>query len=310
MSVFAVNIKGGDDLKVVRNASAQMYFTYYAILPVWGYGDPSHRSKLFITGFCILLGMGQAVRSFNFPEPIFEDHCNHTARDWAVPDDQVPNNCWRKDNTSRISQQQPSNGQIHYLSSAGAGMGPPDCPNKVASWDATAPGPTSLNGNNRRPKLSWIDTGFNTVGPSRVTSQVEVPRMPSLPFDYRAWVSKFDSSSGFLWKCVHNGVPVRTAYSLEAEIMDTLKCWFNTRSDTINSSPKGFTVNHLARALIAQAMSIRHLEIDGNSLKRLGNLGTEWTSACNGTVMCCSYSLQDDGKESVNWTAAMTTLVN
>ena len=201
MSVFAVNIKGGDDLKVVRNASAQMYFTYYAILPVWGYGDPSHRSKLFITGFCRTLGMGQAVRSFNFPEPIFEDHCNHTARDWAVPDDQVPNNCWRKDNTSRISQQQPSNGQIHYLSSAGAGMGPPDCPNKVASWDATAPGPTSLNGNNRRPKLSWIDTGFNTVGPSRVTSQVEVPRMPSLPFDYRAWVSKFDSSSGFLWKC-------------------------------------------------------------------------------------------------------------
>ena len=309
ISDYALSVNEGEEIRQIQTTLEQHYFIFLRVLAVWDYGDPSHRKRLFNVGFMKTRGMDQAVKCFNFPEPFFGEHCNHTARDWAVPDDQVPVDCWRKDNTVRIQQQLPANGEIHYLASAGPGIGPPDNPNKITSWDATAPGPTTLNGNNRRPKLSWINTGHNPVGPSRVTTPVEVPRMASLPFDYRLWVQKFDSSVPFLWKCVHNGVPMHTAHMLEVEIKSTLQVWFNCRSDSIRPPVASFKPDHLS-LLIRKTMDVQHMDINTDSVNRLRDIGQQWSSVNSAAVQCSFHSLEDDDEEGTVCSTALAVLAN
>jgi site-specific DNA-cytosine methylase len=225
MSDNAVNINDGKEVLQIQDEASKLYFTRQQVLRVWEHGDGSNRSRLFFVGFLRTPGMQDAMLIFSFPQPTFDSVHGHCARDWAVPDNEVPDHCWRKNNTWRIQHELPEQGKIHYLARAGYGMGPSHNPNQVTSWDRVAPGTTTWNGNNRRPKLSWIDTGFNPVGPTRVTTAVENPRQQSLPYDYRGFVAQFDSSDRFLWLCCHNGIPLRTCNLVDSMQLDVVKLW-------------------------------------------------------------------------------------
>ena len=307
MSDHALTVNGGSEVRQIKQTLEEQYFIFRDVQSVWGYGDGSHRKRLFIVGFFRVRGMEEALQSFEFPKPLFGDDSNHTARDWAVLDAEVPRDCWRKDNSIRVQHNQPANGEIHYLASAGKGIGPPDNPNQLTSWDFTAPGPTTLNGNNRRPRLDWIDMGNNPIGPSRVTTPVEVPRMGSFPWDYRMWVSNFDSSNQFLWRCVHNGVPVCTAYYLELTIKNTLQRWFNCRSDSIGKTVKLIPE---VQQMIHQALNLQMMPPNNLKTHRLCNLATSWKSIFGDMIHGRSEDYEGDSSVSAQSVLVMEALSN
>ena len=235
MSDNALAINGGKEIQQIQDAASLQYFTRKEVLRVWEHGDGSNRSRLFFIGFLQTPGMQQAAETFCFPSPTFNTVNGHCARDWAVPDDEVPDHCWRKNNSWRVPHQLPEHGRIHYLAKAGQGMGPSHNPNQITSWDRVAPGTTTWNGNNRRPKLSWIDTGNNPVGPTRVTTPVENPRQQSLPYDYRLFISEFDASDRFLWLCCHNGIPLRTCNLVDSMQLSVIELWQKINSALVDT---------------------------------------------------------------------------
>ena len=229
MSDNALAINDGKEIQQIQDAASLQYFTRKEVLRVWEHGDGSNRSRLFFIGFLQTPGMQQAAETFCFPSPTFNTVNGHCARDWAVPDEEVPDHCWRKNNSWRVPHRLPEHGRIHYLAKAGQGMGPSHNPNQITSWDRVAPGTTTWNGNNRRPKLSWIDTGNNPVGPTRVTTPVENPRQQSLPYDYRLFISEFDASDRFLWLCCHNGIPLRTCNLVDSMQLSVIELWLSNQ---------------------------------------------------------------------------------
>ena len=292
MSDNAQQINGGKEVQQIQDEASLQYFTRKEVLRVWEHGDGSNRARFFFVGFLQTPGMQEAVTHFSFPAPTFNTDHSHCARDWAVPDDEVPANCWRKNNTWRIRHPIPQQGRIHYLAKAGSGMGPSHNPNQVTSWDRVAPGTTTWNGNNRRPKLSWQDTGYNPVGPTRITTPVENPRQQSLPYDYRQFVGQFDSSDRFLWLCCHNGIPLRTCNLVDTMQLNIVKLWLSNQlqsqqpareirlvdNDFINTCIRAqlsanFSNSHAAKAFSAAAKAYK-----------VNSKLTHWSSHMSGLV--------------------------
>lgn len=225
MADNATEVNDGKEVKFILSTLEPYYFLYTQKLMVYSYGDGSYRRRLIIIGFLRVLG--KAASEFSFPVAEFNTSLGHTARDIAMPDELIPTSYWREDNTARVPYVEPEFGKIHYLATAGKGMGDSEYPNKVTSWDGIMPTHTTWNGNNRRPRLDWVnsynDKGeLNPVGPTRVTHEIETIRAASLPYSYREFIAQWDDSPRFLWDCVNSGVPVRTAVAIDTQIRDTL----------------------------------------------------------------------------------------
>ena len=284
----ALKVNDGKEVQTILDQANLAYHTRLQVLHVCANGDGSNRSRLFVCGFRQVSGMLQAIKKFTFPLPTFNSITNNVqtqkycARDWAVPDDCVPSRCWRKDNTWRVPTGQ--SGIIH-LARSGYGMGPSHTPHLVSSWDGIAPGPTTFNGNNRRPKLTWPHLRNNRVGPTRVTTPVETPRMASLPHDYRKFIYSFDPSDRFLWLCVHNGIPLRTCYAVDSSILDVAKAWYSLTLDKI---PPGITARtNSDNDFIKRCMTNLFCEADRSSVEAFQALGI--------------WHQQYIGKDTVDW---------
>ena len=84
----AININHGEDVKSLLKELQTDYLTHHAIIPVWRYGDPTNRKRLFIVAFHRRLG--PQTQSFQFPKPTFDNHHYPTAANVSVPDNDVP----------------------------------------------------------------------------------------------------------------------------------------------------------------------------------------------------------------------------
>ena len=162
-------------------------------------------------------------------------------------------------------------------------MGPSHIPHLVSSWDGIAPGPTTWNGNNRRPKVSWVDRQNNNVGPTRVTTPVEVPRMASLPHDYRKFIQTFDQSDRFLWLCVHNGIPLRTCNAIDTSILDVVKAWHLLQIG--NNYPSKAIQIKSVNTFIENCMTRMFSEVDRGSAEAFNALGIWHQKHINGDTV-------------------------
>ena len=133
MSDHAVSVNDGAGVKLIMNTLNYQYYVQQKILKVCDYGDSSQRERLFIIGF--LKCLGRNASQFTFPKQLFNEVLFHSARDIALPDELIPNEYWRKDNTTLRyqSNSNPTPGQAHKLAFAGKGMGPSYNPNQVTS---------------------------------------------------------------------------------------------------------------------------------------------------------------------------------
>ena len=187
-----------------------------------------NRERWVLVGF--LKTMGVHAQGFEFPSPIFDESSSDfpKARDNAVPDECVPPIYWRKDNTKRVRNQvhtMPSAGELLCLARSGEGMGSSVYPHPVSSWDGISPGPTTLGGAIRFPKIDWKDKGFNSVGPTRLRVPVEVPRFMSMPKDTIEFYSQLTDSESFLKRNCNNGVPMRFCNALDKSIYENVARW-------------------------------------------------------------------------------------
>ena len=215
-------------LEFIRDNLSTEYAIHELKTQVWRYGDVNNRERWVLVGF--LNNMGVHAQEFKFPEQIFNESSVDfpIARDLAVPDECVPAIYWRRDNTSRTRSQvkaKPIPGELFNLAKAGPGMGSSVNPNAVSSWDGLAPGPTTLGGAIRFPKIDWYDIGDNPVGPTRLRVPVEVPRYMSMPRDTIAFYAKVSDSEAFLKRNCNNGVPLRFCNALDNAIHDNVAQW-------------------------------------------------------------------------------------
>ena len=215
-------------LEFIRTNLSTEYTIHELKTQVWRYGDVNNRERWVLVGF--LNNMGVHAQGFEFPEPIFDESSVDfpKARDCAVPDECVPAVYWRKDNTKRTRSQvetKPTAGELFNLAKAGIGMGSSVNPNAVSSWDGLAPGPTTLGGAIRSPKIDWRDSGKNPVGPTRLRVPVEVPRYMSMPRDTLMFYAMVSDSEAFLKRNCNNGVPLRFCNALDCAIHDNVARW-------------------------------------------------------------------------------------
>ena len=219
-------VNAGEEVNKFKQALQTRYVLHSITLECWDHGDNVHRSRWFCIGF--LIEMGQIARDFEHPdlEINVNDETPYCGRDIALPDENVPTKFWRKDDTQRIRQHhQISGGNIQRLARAADGMGPPDNPNLVTSWDGATPGPTALKGGVRRPKLNWRNYGSNPVGPTRTDTPTEMCRGMSAPSDVIEYYAKFSSELSFLYRNVGNAIAVMTCNAYDEAIMRTVKKW-------------------------------------------------------------------------------------
>ena len=215
-------------LEFIRNNLSTIYAIHELEAQVWRYGDVINRERWVLVGF--LKTMGVHAQGFEFPTPIFDESSVDfpKARDNAVPDECVPPIYWRKDNTKRTRNQvhsMPIAGELLGLARSGEGMGSSVYPHSVSSWDGISPGPTTLGGAIRFPKIDWKDRGFNSVGPTRLRVPVEVPRFMSMPKDTIEFYSQLTDSESFLKRNCNNGVPMRFCNALDKSIYENVARW-------------------------------------------------------------------------------------
>jgi site-specific DNA-cytosine methylase len=243
----AVNVNQGSDVQQVIDTLTTDYVIYKNIIPVWTYGDPSHRRRLFIVGFSRRLG--RLAHDWAFPTPTHTTQNCPTMRAIAQPDDEVPAQHWRYDNPTRLPWTEPTPGKLHKIAQTGEGMGFSTNPNGVYSWDCLANSQTIYNGGGRRPRLDWELRHDNPVGPTRVTTPVETVRIASLPSDYPTITQTHwkqgcmcktcqeqpnKTVTAFTRECINNGIPVRTSYQIDYSILQHVKA--ATRQPTANTA--------------------------------------------------------------------------
>ena len=214
----------------------EYYVVYHKIIKTWQYGDPTHRSRLFIVGF--LRELGQIAESFRFPAPTHNEQSCPTMRAIAVPDDEVPSEYWRYDDPTRLPWIKPSPGKMHKIAQSGTGMGHSSNPNGIYSWDCLGNSQTIYNGGGRRPRLDWQMLPDNPIGPTRLPVITETIRMASLPQSYLRFAEQHftsncqcatcsdgvsNSSTSFARECINNGIPKRACYAIDTAVMQVLQ---------------------------------------------------------------------------------------
>ena len=223
----APNVNDGKDVLTLKQRLSTKYTLHISDnTSSYDYGDNVHSERWI----CIAIhnDMGTYAQTYKFPEKIPLTQPPYCARDIADPDDEVPNELWRKDNTIRFrTRKEPKPGQIHALASAGSGMGPSNNPNLITSWEGATPRPTTYGGAIRHPKLNWIDHGNNSVGPSRLVTNNELVRSMSAPPDTIKFYAKFNNSTEFLKRNIGNAISCMLAAAIDTSVMKHVKAWLH-----------------------------------------------------------------------------------
>ena len=215
-----LNIEGGKAAHLLINELSTQYHVHHSTVPVWAYGDVSHRKRFIIVA--INKRLGAAGRTYQFPSAIYNQQYYPTAADVAVPDSEVPPGYILDGAPDEIFEwQQPAPGQIHRIGQYGDGAGNCDSPNPLHSWCGLANTQLTTNGGGRRVLLSWQPG--QQIKQTRLTVPVETIRMASLSQTYLQWLRQFSSSDCFLRLCVNNGVPMRTSTIIDQSVIQVLQ---------------------------------------------------------------------------------------
>ena len=218
----ADNVNNGEEVNQVIEQLSKLYTVYKSVVQTWVHGDQPHRSRLFIVGFH--KNMAHKSGAFIWPAGLdVSEQKKYTARDIALPDNCIPRHLWRRDNTTRIPSDPKHKYPVRKLAYSGEGMGPPNNPHSVTSWDSVSAGPTTLSGVIRRIKLCWIDRVNNPVGPTRLNHFTELGRMMSQPYDVSEWYSQFVSStsdnfSNVVSHNLGNGISTRMYFNIDTAV--------------------------------------------------------------------------------------------
>jgi site-specific DNA-cytosine methylase len=215
-----LNIEGGKAAHTLINELSTQYHVHHSTVPVWAYGDVSHRKRFIIVA--INKRLGAAGRSYQFPAAIYNQQYYPTAADVAVPDKEVPDGYILDGEPTEIfTWQQPEPGQIHRIGQYGEGAGNCDRPHPLHSWCGLPNTQLTTNGGGRRVMLSWQPG--QQINQTRLTVPVETVRMASLSQTYLQWLRQFSSSDCFLRLCVNNGVPMRTSTIIDQSVIQVLQ---------------------------------------------------------------------------------------
>ena len=216
----AININHGEDVKGLLKELQTDYLTHHAIIPVWRYGDPTNRKRLFIIAFHKRLG--PQTQSFQFPKPTFDDHHYPTAANISVPDNDVPRRFILEGGPIILyTCEKPKPGRIHHLGNYGPGAGDCNNPHPLQSWQGLANTQLTSNGGSRRVMLHWRPG--DRIQHTRLTTPIETTRLASLPSTYLDWIRSYDKRDATLQRLVNNGVPLRTSTIIDQAIIKMLE---------------------------------------------------------------------------------------
>jgi hypothetical protein len=125
MSDYAVEVNNGREVQDVVSQLSTIHHLYAAIIPVWQHGDISNRSRLFIVGTLEADTKADYMSDikFKFQEPTISAAEAGTYRMIAVPDAEVPEEYWLKDQSSRVPWKPSEGGKMHIIARRGYGMG-------------------------------------------------------------------------------------------------------------------------------------------------------------------------------------------
>ena len=217
---YALDVHSGLEVKSVCEDLSHMYHVQQQLIPVWKYGDPTARVRLFIIG--VRLDIKDLRGEYTFPNYTTQAGECLTLREIAQSDDEVPQEYWRTDEVGRYKWYPPSRCILHKIGQAAVGMGHARLPNAVYSWESLGNSQTTHNGGGRRPRYDWVMTEEGPIGDTRLMVPIETVRAASLMEDYMEWCSTFKQGDEFLRECVNNGVPCMTCYSIDKSIMEYL----------------------------------------------------------------------------------------
>ena len=220
MVANALQVNEGRDVDALLTNLQGEYHLHSDVLSVASYGDCSNRKRLFIIGFC-KEQVGEIGKQYQFPEPEFDASKFFTARDIAIPDWQVPEKYWLKEDIGPFHPlPRPRPLCIHKIGQIRPGMGPSWRPYAVQTHDGIYPTQTTHNGGGRRVPLSW--QYGDKISDTRITVPIEAAGIASLPDDYVEWARSFDDSDEFLFKAINMGIPLRTATAIDSSVHDLL----------------------------------------------------------------------------------------
>lgn len=211
MVANVLDIDGGKAVVELTEMLQGEYYLHPKVLRVAEYGDCSNRERLFIVGFSKT--MGEIGKTFRFPKAEYDNEKYYSAKDVAIPDEDVPEKFWIHDEPNSIPFMEPRPLCIHKIGQRGPGMGPSWRPNAVQTHDGVYPTQTTHNGGGTRVPMTW-EMGDPIKG-TRLTTPVETMRIASLPADYGEFVAEYDESDEFIFKCVNMGVPLRTGCAVD-----------------------------------------------------------------------------------------------
>ena len=227
MSDYAIEVNDGREVRDVISQLSTIYNLYASIIHVWQHGDISNRSRLFIVGTLKADTEADYMSDikFEFPEPTISAANAGTYRTIAVPDAEVPEQYWLKDQPRRVPWKPPEGGKMHIIARRGSGMGHSDKPNGVQSMDSLPNTQTTLNGGGTRPRLDWEMQPSNSIGDTRKCVPIEAVRISSTSDSYLNMAQQYNSKkdSKFIFLCVNNGIPQRTCSAVDSEVLKYLR---------------------------------------------------------------------------------------
>ena len=217
----AIHVNEGKEVKALIEKLMGKYVVHHKIVDTWRHGDPSNRKRLFI--IAIHRRIGTIATKFKFPAPKYNNQTYPIALDIAIPDDQVPMKYILKgEPTTKYGWIEPKAGAIHHIGSYGTGAGDSRFPHPLQSWYGLMNTQLTTNGGARRVLLTWDEGTHTPIYTTRLTTPIETVRTASLPDTYLGWVRSFNSNDKFLFKCVNNGIPLRTGNAIDEAVIQFL----------------------------------------------------------------------------------------
>ena len=165
---------------------------------------------------------------YEFPAATYTAANPHTARDTAVPDDEVPADHWLRTPLNTLyAWAAPKPGELHKIGRIAPGMGKFRNPQLAITFDCTNNGPTTYGGGGAKPPYSskWGDLLLKR----RLTTVVEFHRIYSLSVTVMAFHDSFNTGTTpqervhFLRDCVNQGWPAASAFRLVLSIATHLQ---------------------------------------------------------------------------------------
>ena len=227
MADYAQRVDGGRTVKRILAALRVSYAVVARIVKVWDYGDGSRRRRL------IIVAIRKSVNNaddYDMPEPVFTAANPHTARDTAVPDSEVPEDHWRKEQLEIFyPYAKPAPGEMLKIGRLRPGMGHSLHPHLCISMDGTNNGPTTHGGGGTKPSLDWLwgeEQMANAVFWRRLTTVVEFYGIASLSLTVQVFHTSFCPDgydlTKFLKDCVNQGWPAGSAFHMARSIAEFL----------------------------------------------------------------------------------------